>query len=226
MRRAFRILAALSVLIGFGWSQPAPACMTLTGAGGACGGAAPSGVTWNPLDKGAGINLTNGNLTAAISTAVTQMARATTSETTGTWCWQQTATTAANSGFGLANATASVSSFLGSDTNSLAFYPNGAIFFNNGTVATIQTFTTGSVVTVAWDVPHTKIWFRTDSGLWNNSGTDDPATNTGGFNYIASGPLNGTLFPSVSLNANGDQNTVNFGQGTFAPACPSGFVHP
>lgn len=36
MRRAFRILAALAVLIAFGWSD-AHACMTLTGAGGACG---------------------------------------------------------------------------------------------------------------------------------------------------------------------------------------------
>jgi hypothetical protein len=76
-------------------------------------------VTWNPSDKNANITLSNGNLTATLPNAVVSVsARATTAETSGYFetTWGTLVNTGGTvSGIGLANASASLNNFVGSD---------------------------------------------------------------------------------------------------------------
>jgi hypothetical protein len=81
----------------------------------------------------------------------------------------------------------------------------------------------GTVVQIAIDLTNKLIWARTDrSTNWNNSGTADPATGTGGKSYTTTG----ALFPACSLIDATGLNFVylNAGAFPFAGSIPSGFT--
>ena len=44
----------------------------------------------------------------------------------------------------------------------------------------VTSFANGDIACLAWDAVAKTFWFRKNGGLWNNSGTADPATGTGG----------------------------------------------
>jgi len=83
------------------------------------------------------------------------------------------------------------------------------------------TFTTGDIMSVAWDVATGKIWWG-KNGTWLNSG--DPAAGTGNistFTYdSASAYVQLTLFYSTT----GSTGSVNFGQQGFTYTPPTNFV--
>lgn len=63
------------------------------------------------------------------------------------------------------------------------------------------------------------IWFRQNNGNWNNSGTANPTTNTGGY------PLTGLQSAMIPFGiADNNGITFNFGASSFAHTVPSGFV--
>jgi hypothetical protein len=113
--------------------------------------------------------------------------------------------------------------WLGFDTHSIGWFPDGGVNFNGVLAASIQTITTTQVGCVAIDRANQKIWFRTGSGNWNNAviGSQNPATNTGGISFSGMGAV--PLLPILGLAFSGENATFNF-DGPFAQTVPSGFT--
>ena len=81
------------------------------------------------------------------------------------------------------------------------------------------------VYSMAVDLGANLIWFRVTGGNWNNSGTANPATGTGGVNISAI--ATNSLFPYVqnqSLGLGGTSWAFNFGASGFTYSVPSGFT--
>ena len=115
-----------------------------------------------------------------------------------------------------------VLSFVNSSGNAV-IYANGT---NTGLTAGTA-LVANDVLCVAVDLTASLIWFRKNGGNWNNSGTANPATGTGGYAYLANWPggtiANRGLSPYAFLFTTNDQQTLNFGDSTFAQTPPSGF---
>lgn len=102
----------------------------------------------------------------------------------------------------------------------------GDILYNGGSSgSSLGVRATGQVIGIAVNLDTTfGLWFRAaPSGLWNGSGTANPATNVGGINKPT-----GILVPfNVFGGAGGVANnvlTTNFGATAFTGAVPSGFT--
>ena len=204
--------------------------LTLLGAGKPSGGSAAP--TLNPSDKGAGITLTNGDLTATRSATPRNAVRSTTSKSSGKFYFEIAfSSTGASGGFdhcvGIANASANLVNSPapgGNDNNSIAKYLGSAnVQLNNSTVGSSNTASPPSTVCVAVDFSGSVIWFRIGSGNWNNNAANDPATGTGGisFSTINAGPF----FVIVALEPSGTTavGTINFGASAYSFTPPSGF---
>jgi hypothetical protein len=190
------------------------------------GAALASTTTWNPADKATAITLSNGNLTAAqtASGGSFESLRAIASHLGGKFYHEIHLDTAAGANLilGIADATETMNgNFVGQTLDSLGYDKSGAILVNSATVATIQASVQGNTVCIATDLTNSNIWFRTNAGNWNNSGTANPATNTGG---ISLGGLSSVaVFPAATTLALSDQVTANFGATGYAQSAPSGF---
>lgn len=179
----------------------------------------------DPLNTGSGVTLSNLNLTAKKTTGGIQwrMSRTVVGKTAGKFYMEATFDELTGSfiGIGLGDGTAAVSNFYGADTHGLLLANNGQVFTGGAVLTTIQTTAEGAIVGVAIDIDNRRIWFRTNGGNWNNSGTANPATNTGGIAFNAG--MTGTFYVGAGVQTSpNDQMTVNFGP-TFAYTAPSGF---
>lgn len=180
-----------------------------------------AGTTWNSADKSSNLTLSADKLTytdgansyAGVRTLVSL---------SGKMAWELTLTSISNpSGvtIGIGNATASLTSFLGSDSNSVGINGGGITF--GPAVATVASWVSGDTLGMAVDVPHMTMWWRTihsgTPGNWNNDASANPATNTNGVDI--SGLNAGPYYPmGLGLNS-GDNATANFA----TPFLPSGF---
>lgn len=210
----------------------AQAQVPMTGAGkGTPGGGAPAFTNWNPADL-ANMALSGSNLIATGSSSVNDgSVRAVASQTTGKRVFQCTYTTQGtnangNSGCGIANATANLTTAPNSAANiSAAYVISGNIFVNgSGVLASLGSIGVAHVVTVATDLTNGCIWYRLDSGLWNANASGDPTTSCGTGAISLSG-FTGAKFPWVSSNADptGSAWTGNFGATSYSPAAPAGY---
>lgn len=188
-------------------------------------------VTWSATNKNANVVLSGGNLVATGSNTLASSASgiATLAVTTGQLKYfELTATHVDNSnsvmlGVGNSSTATSDGSYLGIDSNSFAFIADGRLVFNNSVPATITGYTNGDVIGIAVDFAHGTIWRRINGGSWNDSGTANPVTNTGGFTI----GVTGDLFPAYCTHGGGgDQSvtTANFGATSFGTSPPSGFT--
>jgi hypothetical protein len=188
--------------------------------------------TWNPSAVGtANVILSNGNLSygAGPSNTSSDGCRSTKNQTTGKFYFEVTFNFSGPSAAkaGIATAAASYSGINTNGNGSLIIVAStGAIFFNGtNTGTTITAPATGAVICFAIDLVNSRGWIRNGAGNWNNSGTANPATNTGGINIATLFPTNAAYavvasnFPSVSPMV-----TANFGATTFAQTVPSGFT--
>jgi hypothetical protein len=179
-------------------------------------------VTWNPADKSGLITLSNGDLTATHdATATVGLVRATLAVPSGGKVYLEWSSTTTNGGIGIANASQSLSAYLGSSLNGVGYFSTGDVYINGVAVSTIATWAAGNIIRVAVDVLNSRIWFAVGAGNWNNSGAADPATNTGGISI--SGLAAGPYLPCYSGPPSASASTVNFGATTFSHAVPSGF---
>jgi hypothetical protein len=94
-------------------------------------------------------------------------------------------------------------------------------------LSSLGSFTAGDIICYAIDLDNAKAWVRKNNANWNNSGTANPATNTGGLNLrTATVP---SYAPSIAFgntgSLSGDNATGNFGQTAYAFTPPSGFVN-
>jgi hypothetical protein len=124
--------------------------------------------------------------------------RATTSKSSGKWYWEVYVLfwSTSGEGPGVANATYTLNSDLGEDTNGISFR-SGALRYNAGNTTGMPTYDTGDWLSFALDKDNNKLWVRVNGGNWNNSGSDNPATNTGGYSISVTGALYPTGFLAI-----------------------------
>ncbi|RPJ64685.1 MAG: hypothetical protein EHM23_00050 [Acidobacteria bacterium] len=197
---------------------------------------------WNPSDKDSGITLSGGNLVVTTGTDpsfVGSAARATASASTGKYYCEVTLNVITAGydpycGIGCANATKSLTDVAqggGADPQFIMNFDGSVYDYTTGApLGTLAACPVGSTVGMAVDLDNRRVWFRVitggTAGNWNNSGTANPATNTGGLTINAL--MNGvTFFPYVnharSSATTSHVTTANFGATTYAASAPSGF---
>jgi hypothetical protein len=186
---------------------------------------APSS-TWNPSDKSANVALSNGNLTAQGTTTsdggVRSTAPATPSKFYFEIVWSSNAG-GGDTGCGVATSTAVLSSIGVSAVGAALVFVSGNIYVNGSNVGSIAMGSAPFTICVAVDLVNSRIWFRSGSGNWNNSGTANPSTNTGGLNIAALFPTNPAYAVMAVNGSTVPTYTANFGGTTFAQTVPSGF---
>jgi hypothetical protein len=164
-----------------------------------------------------GLNSTSGGWT---------LVRGTTGYTTGKYYFEakfinNTDGSNGDLGVGVIDGSADMHDYIGHDAHQYGWFPiSGNILYNAGTLSTIQTAVAGNTLCVAVDYGAKLIWFRTNNGNWNNSGTANPATGTGGISFSG---LSGTMYPAISCSNYYGTSVANFGATTFAQTVPSGF---
>lgn len=215
-----------TAIVPGGWVKPLPNNLTVgysALANAPAGFSFLSGNTINPADKSADITLLNGNLTGQrTSLGVAWVsARAVTSFNSGKYYFQTTpALVSSRVMVGIAQSGLSLANFCGSSATSWGYDSAGDIYNNNASIAVYPSYTTNDVIGIAVDLTNNKIWFRKNTGNWNNSGSANPATNVGGLAISA-----GTYFPTISIAGMSDRQTVAFGSAgdDLHPVWPSAF---
>lgn len=182
---------------------------------------------WDAANKSAGISLFRAATCAAsiLSVNVWKLVRGTISQSTGKKYLEVIQGNVNNNGqsTGFCNSSATTANYVGSDSNSFGFQSNlGAALGISGTWPTANHM--GEVIQLAIDLDAKLVWARTDrNSNWNNSGTADPASGTGGKAYTTTG----ALFPAVSLFGASGSGTnwavLNAGAFTFSGTVPTGF---
>jgi hypothetical protein len=201
---------------------------------------AQSYTTLDPNYKGANFTLSNGNLTVT-TTSGYQSVRGAEGKTSGKWYFEgHLDVQAGNIGIGVAGylQAGSTNNYcgigpatggLGGTGTGVAAYQSGSWFGAIGSGGSLGTtgltsFAVNDTVGIAVDIGNQKIWVRKNGGNWDGSGTDNPATNTGGLALTGSALIGPRYWPCVSLQSNTDKVTVNFGATAFGTAAPSGFT--
>lgn len=178
--------------------------------------AVASSTTLDPANTHADITLSNGNLTALqTGGAGFRTSRTVASYSSGKKYFKATwDNTTSDPGFGFGNSSTTTNNYLGSSINSVGYHNDSNVYQTGGANTT---YTTGDVTEVAFDIGAQLIWVRKNSGNWNNNGSADPATGTGGFStsYLGAGPYYGF----ICLQGNPGQVTLDFSGST----APSGF---
>jgi hypothetical protein len=176
--------------------------------------------TWNPDDKDAGIDLSNGNLTCSSNDLFTNSVRATDGVSSGKWYWEITYTQedlVGTSYLGIANGSAAMSQLCGWNANSWGYSEtDGKIYFNSSGYDYGDTYSTDDVIGIALDMDSGKVWFA-KNGVWQGGG--DPETGAG----EAFSGLTGTMYPCAAPHRTDDVFTANFGATGFAYPAPAGF---
>lgn len=117
------------------------------------------------------------------------------------------------------------SAYPGQDAVSLGMRSNsGAVFVNGAGVTSIFSYGASDVIDIAVNRVNGKYWMRKNGGNWNNSGSANPATNTGGLTFsLGADPM----YPMVAVNTTSggavSKMTINFGTSAYTHAKPSGY---
>lgn len=178
--------------------------------------------SWNPFDL-ANLTLSNSNLTVT-STSSDGGVRSSSFYYFGKYYFEGTITAlASNFNYGVATTAQALSS--ANCLHSALVQNSGGIVSNNVSVGSIGiSLSVGMVICVAIDMVNQMIWIRGNNGNWNNSGTANPATNTGGISLSSVGFGGNAAYAFASFNGVGNALTANFGATAFAYAVPSGFT--
>ena len=163
--------------------------------------------TLNPLDKGGGVTLTNGNLDYSVSNGAVDSVRATMGISSGKWYWEGQKTSTDQEIFGIANASASTGTYLGGDANGWGFGTSGNKYNNNTATSYGSSCSTTDIVGVAFDADNGTLTFYKNGVSLGTA-----------FSGLTTGV---TYFPAAG--SNNSAGIVNFGQRPFAYTAPSGF---
>lgn len=166
-------------------------------------------VTWDAVNKSAGVTLSNGNLTAVIPSQ-TNTVRASLGRTTGKWYWEVKFDSLSNAMTGVVNSSASFTT-ANYNTTSVRYYynfekkyPGGAIY---GT-----SYVAGDVISVLLDLDVGIIEF------WKNGASHGVA-----FTDVST---MGEVFPAVTSGSSslGNTNTARFNVDSFSYKMPEGYL--
>lgn len=176
-------------------------------------------LTWDPAAMGSGITLSNGDLTASITSGSATQLRTTVGYSSGKHYAEMTLVSAGSgAALGIEDSTFGLSGFPGADGHGLGWYPNGWVGYNNNWV-NIGNFNSSDIIGFAYDATAKRAWFSIN-GTW----IGDPVAETGYIDMSSPG-LTGAayiMFGGVS----GDSATINFGVSGFAFTPPTGFSTP
>lgn len=110
----------------------------------------------------------------------------------------------------------------------VAYVQGGNVWASGTQQATFESYGDGDVIGIAVDFNAQLVWFRVNSGNWNNNGSANPATGTAGFDY--SGFISTDVYPGYQVYWDNDNYltgpsnaTAIFDAGSFNHAAPSGF---
>lgn len=221
MRLRFAFASLICFILGVAVLH---AQVPMTGAGRpAPGGGAPA-VTWNcPSDVGAGITCSGGNLVADNGAGGTTnvAGRATTSHSTGQWCYEFTVTLLAGNEFNVGWASGAMALSTGdlfAGTNRAGMRVGDSLYFNTantGFFGAVQ----GDNFMLCIDFTANKVYATKDGSTWAGGGS--PTAGTGGQSIVG---LTGTpWFPAfVMSNATTQRVTARFS--SFIFSLPSPFL--
>jgi hypothetical protein len=114
---------------------------------------------------------------------------------------------------------------ISSNTQCLTISSTGNVVSNGGIQggASPGAVAVGDVIGYALDLNARLGWVRKNNGIWNNSGTANPATGVGGVNLYPTGDYAPGAVLFGTSTAAGSAYTLNCGQSAYANAAPSGF---
>ena len=173
--------------------------------------------------KTSNLTLSNGNLTATRNASGRGLAVSKDPKSKGKHYLEFTigTTSASGDGWGLCQTNASANDVSGTGTKCFAVFPDGSVYVNGSAAGNIgTTLANGDKVRCAVDFDNGKGWFAKNGGNWNNSGTADPATNTGGITLLNRGLAPCIAFGNTASAAN---STINLGASAFTYSVPTGF---
>ena len=187
-----------------------------------------SGTIWNSADKGANINLTNGDLTVAQVGGAWNSVRAVAYKTTGKHYFEITCgnlTPQSYCGPGVVTNAAAMSSYFPTHTDGHSYYGNSGNAWNGNAVSAWgDTYTDGDVLGIAVDLDNSVIYFS-KNGVWQNSSDPESgASKTGAHNakhYLYSGR---SYAPAVATYGGTDSIVANFGDSAFTYTVPTGYA--
>jgi hypothetical protein len=194
---------------------------TDTGVGGVVTG---NYCTLNPLDKGSGVSLANGNLDVTITTPDHMVRGTVAMPASGKWYFEFTPTVISGTrspSVGIANSTLSPTAsngYYSASAWTVSCGSNGNKQHNNSETSYASAFAANDVGMCAVDLDNGKIWWG-KNGTWFASG--NPATGAN----AAFSDVSGTVFPAV-FGPDGGVNCTcifNFGARSFSYAAPSGY---
>jgi hypothetical protein len=181
---------------------------------------------WNVNDKSTDIALSNSDRTVTLAVATDSGVRSTQKQVHGGpgkyYAELKLDTLSGNINFGIKQDSASLTT-----TASAAYTATtiGNCFVagaSRGSV-TAGSFTTGDVISMAFDGNAMLIWFRDGAGNWNNNASADPATGVGG--YDVSTIANGNYCVWFYSNVSGNTHTVRLRSAQLTVGnYPSGFL--
>lgn len=179
--------------------------------------------TWNPMDAGGDMVLSNGNLTWSAPadsrpSPAGQILRATTAKSSGKYYFEITFVSGTNMMFGVAKAGSFLGYRLGADADGYGYSAAlGSVANNNTTIASGGASVAASdVVGIAIDLTASKLWFSKNN-VWQFSG--NPAAGTGGISIAT-----GNYYPSSGTADVAASGMLNVGAVALAYAPPSGFL--
>jgi len=180
--------------------------------------------SFNPLDLGSGWSLSGGNLVATGTTNNTSI-RGTPYISAGkVYCEVTWTSDSGGVGWaatiGVANSSASLSTYLGGDANGWSYYAfNGTKMNNTSQTSYGSAYAVGDIIGVALDMTAGKVWFA-KNGTWQNSG--NPAAGTGEAFSGLTGSLTIAVGHTGSASGLNDVYTLNVGP-SFAYTPPAGY---
>lgn len=184
---------------------------------------------WNPADTSTGV-LSNFDLTYTANISGTPYTRATFGASAGKFYFEvllSLVNASTLTGFGIATKTATYANMQASGLNCAMltnFGANSPMYVNGTQVISNLGASNNNHCGCAINFATQLIWFRpAPASNWNNSGTANPATGTGGQSISG---LSGSLFPFCTINtghAGSNSMTANFGASAFSGTAPTGF---
>lgn len=180
--------------------------------------------TWDPGNKGIGVTLSGGNLTATMGAGLQGVVLSTISKFSSKWYWEITVgATGPHMIIGVALSSINLNFFLGGVTGGWGYTndigaPGQKV--NVSFSAYGATYTTGDVISNAWDADNGFIYWG-KNGTWQNGGVPTSGgAGTGAAFNIGAGT---TIFAGWSSAAGPESGTANFGASPFSFSVPSGY---
>lgn len=180
------------------------------------------GAGFDPAISAAQWTFTNSNRTATLGSSVTATAYVNTSLGGGKYYWEYQANSVPNvPRWGAATVGSGTAVLLGNGAADFAFTGSGSIRVNNvDQGVNLGAPSNGDRIRIAVDNGAKLLWIARNGGTWNNSGTANPATGTGGLDISG---MAGNLKPGFASNNSGESAIVSTGALSIFYSVPSGF---